>query len=103
MHSGTLKSPKKEPLRGIQLPKRQSQFIGELTTSIVAPSLSSPAVLPVKEASLIEERWSRSFKYSTELDLPALLSMKSTTAMETGSLRSALTTPPYCGCEERAG
>ena len=101
MHSGTLKSPKKEPLRGIQLPKRQSQFIGELTASIVAPSLLSPAVLPVKEASLIEEGVFP--RYSTEPDPPALLSMKSTPAMERDSLLAAPTTPPYCGCEERAG
>ena len=89
MHSGTLKSPKKEPLRGIQLPKRQSQSIGELTASIVAPSLSSPAVLPVKEASLIEERWRSLFRYSTEPEIAALLSMKSTPAMERDSLTTA--------------
>jgi len=71
-------------LRGIQLPKRQSQFISELTASIVAPSLSSPAVLPVKEAALIEG-WVLS-RYSTEPDPPALLSMKSTPAMERDSL-----------------
>ena len=52
MHSGALKSPVKEPLLGIQLPKRQSQSISELVCIV----LSSPAVLPVKEASLIEER-----------------------------------------------
>ena len=102
MHSGTLKSPKKEPLRGIQLPKRQSQSIG-LSVCIVAPSLSSPAVLPVKEASLIEERWRSLSRYSTEPDEYALLSMKSTPAMERDSLSYDRTTPPYSGCEERAG
>ena len=103
MHSGTLKSPKKEPLRGIQLPKRQSQSIGELSVCIVAPSLSSPAVLPVKEASLIEVRWRSLSRNSTEPEIAALLSMKSTPAMESDSLFPAKTTPPYCGCEERAG
>ena len=97
MHSGTLKSPKKVPLRGIQLPKRQSQSIGEFVCIVV----SSPAVLPVKEASLIEEGVFE--RYSTEPDPPALLSMKSTPAMERDSLLAAPTTPPYCGCEERAG
>ena len=101
MHSGTLKSPKKEPLRGIQLPKRQSQSIG-LSVCIVAPSLSSPAVLPVKEAALIEEGVFE--RYSTEPDPPgALLSMKSIPAMERDSLLDAWTTPPNCGCEEGAG
>ena len=99
MHSGALKSPNKEPLRGIQLPKRQSQSIGE-SVCIVLP-LSSPAVLPVKEASLIEE--DVPCRYSTEPDEPALLSMKSTPAMERDSLLAAPTTPPDCGCEERAG
>ena len=101
MHSGTLKSPKKEPLRGIQLPKRQSQSIGE-SVCIVAPSLSSPAVLPVKEASLIEEGVSA--RYSTEPEVFALLLMKSTPAMERDLCPLlAKTTPPACGCEERAG
>ena len=98
MHSGTLKSPKKEPLRGIQLPKRQSQSIGEFVCIVV----SSPAVLPVKEAALIEEGVFE--RYSTEPDPPgALLSMKSIPAMERDSLLDAWTTPPNCGCEEGAG
>ena len=41
--------PLKEPSAGIQLPKRHSQSIG-LVLRIVTPSL------PVKEASLMEER-----------------------------------------------
>ena len=97
MHSGTLKSPLKAPSVGIQLPKRQSQSIG-LSVCIV---LSSPAVLPVKEASLIEEGVFE--RYSTEPDEYALLSMKSTPAKERESLEYAKTTPPSCGCEERAG
>ena len=40
----------------------------------------------VKEASLIEERWLRSCRYSTEPESSALLSMKSTPAMERDSL-----------------
>ena len=78
MHSGTLKSPLKAPSVGIQLPKRQSQSIGESVCIV----LSSPAVLPVKEASLIEERWRSPRRYSTEPDPPALLSMKAIPAME---------------------
>ena len=85
------------PSVGIQLPKRQSQSIGEFVCIVV----SSPAVLPVKEASLIEEGVFE--RYSTEPDLSALLSMKSTPAMERDLLVSAATTPPNCGCEERAG
>jgi len=76
LHSGTLKSPLKAPSVGIQLPKRQSQSIG-LSVCIV---LSSPAVLPVKEASLIEEGVFE--RYSTEPDPSALLSMKAIPAME---------------------
>ena len=83
MHSGTLKSPLKAPSVGIQLPKRQSQSIG-LSVCIV---LSSPAVLPVKEAALIERR--SSSRYSTEPDSLALLLMKSTPAMERDSLLNA--------------
>ena len=98
MHSGTLKSPLKEPSAGIQLPKRQSQSMGEFVCIVFL----SPAVLPVKEASLIEERWSRSSRYSTE-PVEAELLMKSTRAMERDSLLYAQTTPPSCGCEERAG
>jgi len=78
-------------LRGIQLPKRQSQSIGELMACIV-PSLPSPATLPVKEASLIEEGWSS--RYSTEPDSSALFSVKATPAMERNRLPSAQTTPP---------
>ena len=97
MHLGTLKLPKKVPLRGIQLPKRQPQSISELRVWIVTPS---PAMLAVKEASLIEEGVLE--RCSTEPEF-ALLSVKSTPAMERGSLLYALTTPPSCGCEERAG
>ena len=79
MHLGTLKSPTKAPSLGIQPPKRQSQAIG-LSVCIV---LLSPAVLPVKEASLIEEGVLK--RYSTEPDQSALLSMKSTPAMERDS------------------
>jgi len=92
------------PSVGIQLPKRQSQSIGELTVCIVLPS---PAVLPVKEESLIEAGWLS--RYSTEPDSSALLSMKVTPMMEMDSmkiaqtLRLASTTPPCCGCEEGAG
>ena len=89
--------PVKAPSVGIQLPKRQAQSIG-LSVCIV---LSSPAVLPVKEASLIEEGVFE--RYSTEPDPSALLSMKSIPAMERDSLLDAKTTPPSCGCEERAG
>ena len=78
MHSGALKSPVKEPLLGIQLPKRQSQSISAFRVRIVTPSL------PVKEASLIEEGVFE--RYSTEPDPSALLSMKSTPAMERDSL-----------------
>ena len=86
MHSGTLKSPKK-PSAGIQLPKRQAQSIGELTVCIMIPSL------PVKEASLIDV-CSNFRRYSTEPENPnlfssALLSMKSTPAMERDSLLNA--------------
>ena len=77
--------PLKEPSAGIQLPKRQAQSIGEFVCIV----LSSPAVLPVKEASLIEERWRSCCRYSTEPDPPALLSMKSTPAMERDSLSYA--------------
>ena len=97
MHSGALKLPSKAPSLGIQPPKRQSQAIG-LSVCIV---LLSPAVLPVKEASLIEEGVLE--RHSTEPDWSALLLMKSTPAMERDSLSRAWTTPPYCGCEERAG
>ena len=89
--------PSKAPSLGIQLPKRQSQSIGESVCIVFL----SPAVLPVKEASLIEE--DVPCRYSTEPDQPALLSMKSTPAMERDSLLAAPTTPPPCGCEERAG
>ena len=82
MHSGALKLPKKAPSAGIQLPKRQSQSIGELTAFIVTPSLA------IKEASLIEV-CSMPFRYSTELYKPrssvpalTLLLMKATPAME---------------------
>ena len=80
--------PLKEPSLGIQLPKRQSQSIGELTVCIVTP------LLPVKEASLIEV-CSMSSRYSTEPDSSALcqgplhsalLLMKLTPAMERESL-----------------
>ena len=77
--------PLKAPSVGIQLPKRQSQSIG-LSVCI---ALSSPAVLPVKEASLIEERCLRFDRYSTELELSAVLLMKSTPATERDSLTNA--------------
>ena len=100
--------PLKAPSLGIQLPKRQSQSIGELRVWIVTPSPAmlavkeaSPAMLAVKEASLIEEGVFE--RYSTEPDPSALLSMKAIPAMERDSLLDAKTTPPYCGCEERAG
>ena len=83
MHSGALKSPLKAPSVCIQLPKRQSQSIGESVCIV----LSSPAVLPVKEASLIEEGVFE--RYSTEPDPSALLSMKSIPAMERESLPNA--------------
>ena len=73
----------REPSVGIQLPKRQSQSIGEMTVCIVIP------LLPVSEASLMEERCSRSRRYSTEPDSPALLLTKSTPAMERDSLFQA--------------
>jgi len=95
LHSGALKLPLKAPSLGIQLPKRQSQSIGELRVCIATPSL------PVKEALLIEEGVLE--RYSTEPDPSALLLMKSTPAMERDSLCHAETTPPNCGCEERAG
>ena len=79
MHSGALKSPKKAPLVGIQLPKRQSQSISEPTVCIVIPSL------PVKEALLIEERCLVFDKYSTEPDSPSLFLTKSTPATERDS------------------
>ena len=72
--------PLKEPSAGIQLPKRQAQSIGEFVCIV----LSSPAVLPVKEASLIEDGVLE--RYSTEPELSALLSMKSTPATERESL-----------------
>ena len=97
MHSGTLKLPLNTPSLGIQRPKRQSQSIGELTVCIVTPSL------PVKEALLIEERWSSLNRYSTEPETSALLLMKATPATERDLLFCARTTPPNCGCEERAG
>ena len=78
MHSGTLKSPKKAPSAGIQLPKRQAQSIGELTVCIVTP------LLPVKEALLMEV-CSWFCRYSTE-PVEAELLMKSTPAMERDSL-----------------
>jgi len=56
--------------------------------------------LPVKEALLMEV-CSMFVRYSTE-PVEAELLMKSTPAMERG-LRHAQTTPPFCGCEERAG
>ena len=84
MHLGTLKLPKKVPLRGIQLPKRQPQSISELGVWIVTPS---PAMLAVKEASLIEEGVLE--RCSTEPDPSALLSMKSTPATERESLSHA--------------
>ena len=96
MHSGALKLPKKAPSAGIQLPKRQSQSIGDLAVCIVIPSL------PVKEASLMEV-CSTLYSSSTETERAALLLMKSTPAMERDSLPLAETTPPFCGCEERAG
>ena len=79
MHSGALKSPKKAPLVGIQRPKRQAQSISELRVWIVIP------LLPVKEASLIDEGVP-SFRYSTEPETSALLLMKATPAMEEDSL-----------------
>ena len=69
--------PSKAPSLGIQRPKRQAQSIGEFVWMVVP----SPAMLPVKEASLIEERWPRPSKYSTEPD-EAELSMKATSATE---------------------
>ena len=95
---GALKSPKNWPWLGIQRPKWQSQSNGE-SVCIVLPS---PAVLPVKEASLIEDGVLE--RYSTEPELSALLSMKSTPAMKaTPGLFCTQMTPPSCGCEERAG
>ena len=80
MHLGTLKSPSKAPLRGIQLPKRQSQSIRDWPrVCIVTPSL------PVKKASLIEERCLVFDKYSTEPDSPSLFLTKSTPATERDS------------------
>ena len=98
MHSGALKLPLKAPSLGIQLPKRQAQSIGE-SVCIVLPSA---AMLPVKEASLIDERWPRPSKYSTEPEMSALLSMKAAPTTARDPL-FARTTPPCCGCEERAG
>ena len=77
--------PLKAPSAGIQLPRRQSQSIGE-SVCIVLP-LPSPAVLPVKEASLIEEGVFE--RYSTEPDPSALLSMKAIPAMEREMLSCA--------------
>ena len=79
MHSGTLKSPKKVPSVGIQLPKRQTLSISELRVCIVTPSL------PVKEVLLMEERCVTLSRYNTEPEF-ALLLMKSTPAMERDSL-----------------
>ena len=87
--------PLKEPSAGIQLPKRHSQSIG-LLLRIVTPSL------PVKEASLMDV-CSTFPRLSTEPVLSALLSMKSSPATERDSTSHAQTTPPHCGCEERAG
>jgi len=64
--------------------------------------ITETTLLPVKEASMIEVCLTLS-RYSTELDPNAVLLMKSTPAMERDSLFSAQTTPPSCGCEERAG
>ena len=89
--------PLKAPSAGIQRPERHPQSIRELRVCIVTPSL------PVKEASLMEKGCLRPSRYSTEPDQSALLSMKSTPAMERDLLVSAATTPPNCGCEERAG
>ena len=74
--------PKKEPSAGIQRPKRQFQSIGDHKVCIVTPSL------PAREASLIEVR-SMLYRYSTEPEDPALLSMKSTPATERDSLSQA--------------
>ena len=87
--------PLKAPSVGIQPPKRHTQSISEFSVCIVTPSL------PVKEALLMEVcSWFR--RYSTE-PVEAELLMKSTPAMERDSLLYAKTTPPFCGCEERAG
>ena len=74
--------PKKAPSLGIQRPKLQSQSIGELRDCIVMP------LLAMMEASLIEERWVKSFRYSTEAAEPEL-SMKLTRATERDSLEDA--------------
>ena len=102
MQSGMLKSPVISSIlkafsRGIQLPKRgQSQSIGAFRVYM------TPSALPVKEASLIEERRLKLCRYSTEAE-GAELSTKATPATERDSLSLAQTTPPDCGCEERAG
>ena len=72
--------PLKAPSAGIQRPERHPQSIRELRVCIVTPSL------PVKEALLIEERWSSLNRYNTEPETSALLLMKATPAMEEDSL-----------------
>ena len=74
--------PKKAPSLGIQRPKLQSQSIGKDRACIVTP----PSAM--MEVWLIEERWVKSFRYSTEAAEPEL-SMKLTRATERDSLEDA--------------
>ena len=70
------------PSLGIQRPKLQAQSIGKDRHCMVTPLTPSATTM---EVSLIEERWMRSDRYSTEAAEPEL-SMKLTPATERDSL-----------------